>query len=404
MEVEKNALLDASAKFAAALAAEAAAVGGEGEEGWEEVHLVLTGSPRPTFAETNAWLLDRQQTTPAKKKKRNAGMAGSYSIADNNVGTEEEEGTEEEFSAENDLGDLIAECATDDPASPVAGVAGAETAAAAATDASFFRRHTFPSSDDDAKRVVVGVANDDAEKNGNPGPMVGHAVVNAISRATGVGLQSSRARLLQGTIDRPDWEQGRWTDGECVFGELVARCGLDSFENTAGGGRAGGADDDDGGGPAAAAAAAAAAGSTRLRKTTNLSAHLVTVPALAPSWGATAATSGGLPSGMGEETVEEIARGVLRCLKRRGGPPARGVYLVLPPDGCGGGGVESSSGGHVEEGGGGPTTTTATATTRAAAISSLLVAAFRKLERYNDMIGTPKLMSDARFEFVPVSI
>jgi hypothetical protein len=50
------------------------------------------------------------------------------------------------------------------------------------------------------------------------------------------------------------------------------------------------------------------------------------------------------------------------------------------------------------------TTTTTTTATRAAAISSLLVAAFQKLERYNDMIGAPKLMSDAHFEFVPVSI
>ena len=57
---------------------------------------------------------------------------------------------------ENDHGDLIAECTTgDDPASPVAGVVGAETeaAAAAAADTSFFRRHTFPtSSSSDAKR------------------------------------------------------------------------------------------------------------------------------------------------------------------------------------------------------------------------------------------------------------
>jgi len=32
--------------------------------------------------------------------------------------------------------------------------------------------------------------------------MVGHAVVKAISQAKGMGLQSSRAKLLQGTIDR----------------------------------------------------------------------------------------------------------------------------------------------------------------------------------------------------------
>jgi hypothetical protein len=355
-------------------------------------------------------------------------MSGSYSMADNNVDVaaddamEEEEEIEEE-GAENDLGDPIAECATgDDPASPVAGLVGAETAAAAAAaaDTSFFRRHTLPSSsssDDDAKRGGGVIANnEDAEKNSNLGPMVGHAVVNAISRAKGVGLQSSRARLLQGTIDRPDWEQSRWTDGECVFGELVSRCGLDSFENTAGGGRAGSTGGDVGSAAATAAAgdagvgggpdAADAAGSTtKLRKTTNLSAHLVTVPALPPARdGARRPPSGLPPAGMGGETVEEIARGVLRCLKRRGGPQVDGIYLVLPPDGGGGdgcdGGVESSGG----DGEGGTTTTTTTTTTRAAAISSLLIAAFRKLERYNDMIGAPKLMSDARFEFVPVSI
>ena len=49
------------------------------------------------------------------------------------------------------------------------------------------------------------------------GPMVGHAVVNAVSQQQGVGLQSSRAQLLQGTIDRPLWDQRRWTDSECLF-------------------------------------------------------------------------------------------------------------------------------------------------------------------------------------------
>jgi len=203
---------------------------------------------------------------------------------------------------ENDLGNLIAECATgDNPASLVALVVGTETAAAAAaTDTLFFRRHTFPSSSD-AKRVVV-----IAEKNDNKGPMVGHAVVNAISQAKCVGLQSSRAKLLQGTIDHPNWEQSRWTDGECVFGELVARCGLDSFENTAGGGRGGatrwiggGGGGSGGGGVDAGAGgpdAAAVGGSTKLRKMMNLSAHLVTVPALPPARdGARRPPSGLLP-------------------------------------------------------------------------------------------------------------
>ena len=78
------------------------------------------------------------------------------------------------------------------------GVVHAETAAAAAAaaDTSFFWRHTFPSSSD-AKRIIVV-----AEKYDNEGPMVGHAVVKAISQAKGMGLQSSRAKLLQGMIDR----------------------------------------------------------------------------------------------------------------------------------------------------------------------------------------------------------
>ena len=32
------------------------------------------------------------------------------------------------------------------------------------------------------------------------------------------------------------------------------------------------------------------------------------------------------------------------------------------------------------------------------------VAAFQKLEQYNEMIGAPRLMLDARFEFVPITI
>merc|ERR1719203_1834866 len=59
---EKNLILNASVKCAMAMSANNSnASGGEGE-----VHMVLTGSPRPTFAETNAWLLP--PTTPKKKK------------------------------------------------------------------------------------------------------------------------------------------------------------------------------------------------------------------------------------------------------------------------------------------------------------------------------------------------
>ena len=132
--------------------------------------------------------------------------------ADNTIMEEKHEIEEED--AENSLGDLIAEYATgDDSASPVAGVVRTETAAttAAADDTSFFRRHTFPSSSDTKRIVII------TKKNDNEGPMVGHAVVHAISQAKGMGLQSSRANLLQGTIDHPDWEQSRWMDEECIF-------------------------------------------------------------------------------------------------------------------------------------------------------------------------------------------
>ena len=40
---------------------------------------------------------------------------------------------------------------------------------------------------------------------------------------------------------------------------------------------------------------------------------------------------GELP-GLAEDTMEEIARGILRTLTRKKSPPASKVYLVLPPD------------------------------------------------------------------------
>ena len=67
---------------------------------------------------------------------------------------------------------------------------------------------------------------------------------------------------------------------------------------------------------------------SRLHKTTNLSAHLITVPAILPN----TTKEGVALEGMGEETIEEIARGILRCLKRRGSPSVSKVHLVLPPE------------------------------------------------------------------------
>ncbi len=366
--------------------------------------MILTGSPRPTFAETNAWLLDGQSSrsntttsgTPGNnKKKRNAEFAGSYTIADNSNAFVVNDGDDDGGGNDNSGTIAAGEFSFGKREN------GSDDASSAGVNTSFVRRHTFPAD------AGTGVASSTNNNNNALGPMVGRAVVDAVSTSDGVGLQSSRAKLLQGTIDRPDWDQGRWTDGECVFGELVSRCGLDSFENTAGGGEVGGrgrhttSDDVVEVGGDVVVPATAAAGS-RLRKTTNLSAHLVTVPAMArarvpgssASLGAGGTTLGydALP-GMGEETIEEIARGVLRCLKRKGSPPASGVYLVIPPDrACEGGGMDDDD---EAEGQG-------TRTPRMKLISSLLVEALRKLERHNDMIGAPRLMADARFEFVPV--
>jgi len=169
------------------------------------------------------------------------------------------------------------------------------------------------------------------------GPMVGHMVDNAINQTGGVGLHSPRAKLLQGIIDRPDWIQSRWTDGECVFGELVARCGLQSFENrsagssaaaaaaaagrgsggSAGGGGGGGSESESGNGGAGTVASSSPPETvvgSRLHKTTNLSAHLITVPAIPPN---TTKERVAL-AGMGVETVEEIARGILRLSETQG--------------------------------------------------------------------------------------
>ena len=85
---------------------------------------------------------------------------------------------------------------------------------------------------------------------------------------------------------------------------------------------------------------------------------------------------------MAEDTVEEIARGILRCLKRKKSPPASRVYVVLP---CDTGSDGSSEDKDAE---------------RRELISTRLLAAWQKLEQYNDMIGAPKLMADARLEFV----
>jgi hypothetical protein len=77
---------------------------------------------------------------------------------------------------------------------------------------------------------------------------------------------------------------------------------------------------------------------------------------------------------MGEVTFEEIARNILRCLRRRrDSSPASVIHVLLPPD-------------ELDDG--------------AKLASSRLMEAFYKLEKYNDMIGVPRLMADATLEVV----
>ena len=149
------------------------------------------------------------------------------------------------------------------------------------------------------------------------------------------------------------------------------------------GSRGGGADAAGGGG-GGGEGASSMLGTTglRLQKTTNLAAHLITVPAtiITQTSNNNITEGGGEVPGLAEDTIEEIARGILRCLKRKKSPPASKVYLVLPP---------VFFGEDIEK-------------ERRQVASERLDAAWQKLERYNDMIGAPKLMADAQFEFVDV--
>mmetsp|Transcript_4251 Transcript_4251/g.9626 ORF Transcript_4251/g.9626 Transcript_4251/m.9626 type:complete len:166 (+) Transcript_4251:49-546(+) len=146
-----------------------------------------------------------------------------------------------------------------------------------------------------------------------------------------------------------------------------------------------------------------------LDKTTNVSAHLITVPAVvdaAVQWNGSGGGGGNesereveIP-GMDESTVEEIARGILRCLKRKKSPPVTKVYLALPPlfpninanaheiatDGSTAMEVEGADFDRAR---------------RELAVKRLSEA-WEKLEQYNDMIGQPKLMAGVDMEFVCV--
>jgi hypothetical protein len=398
-EIEKSALLTASVQCATELAsvaklAEAALATGTPlpmttttTTTVGEVHLIMTGSPRPTFAETNAWLLEdaqqqqqQQAETPEKKKgdvnmatgKRPELLAGSLSILDNHVSfatvtkddndmDEDMDEEEEEEGEGNNLEQLLLSNATPPT-----------------TNTNFIRRHTAPAS---STTTTITFA----------GPMVGQAVVNAINQTIGVGLQSNRSKLLQGTIDRPEWIQSRWTDGECVFGELVHLCGLHSFENTSAAGGSGYHNDTNNSSLTeekkdnTSSSPSSSKLQHQLRKTTNLSAHLITVPViLSTTTAAKAATTSS--KGIEEETMEEIARGILRCLKRKGSTSVSNIYLLVPPSSLSRKDTEGS----------------AAAAATATIISALLKKAFDKLEQYNDMIGMPRVMANVCFEVVPV--
>ena len=376
-----------------AVAVAAAAVG-EGE-----LHMVLTGSPRPTFAETNAWLLEGEPngapTTPRRKSRGDSiggggarersgstnstgtggvtmpgSFRGSYSILDNAVSM-----TNTTTTNNNDCED------DDDDAMSLD-----ET-----NDKEVLQEYISSLTEEEKKSET---SSPDIDKvNLNKGPMVGHAVVNAVNQTQGVGLRSSRAKLLQGTIDRPLWDQRRWTDGECLFSELVDKCRLengfyDLFERrnntgrnanaTAGGSVGGGADAAAGGGVGGGGGVQQPAPAEQSNM--DLSAHLITVPAIIINPNTTTVADDDEVPGLEEDTVIEIARGILRCLKRKKSPPTSKVYLVLPPDPN----VERDA-------------------VRKQAVHSKLAAAWEKLERYNDMIGAPRLMADAEFEFVDVS-
>mmetsp|Transcript_22434 Transcript_22434/g.36921 ORF Transcript_22434/g.36921 Transcript_22434/m.36921 type:complete len:403 (+) Transcript_22434:95-1303(+) len=369
-DTEKNALLQTSVRCASQLATSSS--GGE-------IHIVLTGSPRPTFAETNALLLQQQQSNNAPNDiamreggddDRPTQLKGSYSIADNihhsnsNVFNEDEEDAEmQDVNQQSDLQAYIQEFTNDRKASAAETNSQTSSSGGGGHNTSFIRRNTTGvttstnNNKTDVRTTTRRRSTIDAGENSvtnNTGPMVGQAVVNAISQSSGVGLQSSRSKLLQGTIDRPLWSQNRWTDGECLFSELVEMVGMKSFEMMD-------KTKQQQGGPDGAAGIGAATAPK------NMSANLITVPAT---------TLREPNAGVSQTTMDEIARGVLRTVKRKKSPPASKVYIVLP-------GVNH---GVSEE--------------KREVVVTFLKQAWEKLEQYNHMIGQPNLMSDADLEFV----
>jgi len=391
--------------------------------GGGEVHIVLTGSPRPTFAETNAWLLegsssaaagnngvsnsssdgadnnDTAMTETDDTNDRPAHLKGSYSIADNvhhsssniynNQEEEERMMQDDENTTKSELQDYITEFTDSKDGGNGVSTAAVTNSKSGGHNTSFIRRNTTGvttttnnNADDSTnttnrRRSTIDAAESSSSSvTNNTGPMVGQAVVNAISQSSGVGLQSSRSKLLQGTIDRPLWSQNRWTDGECLFSELVELCGMERFEMVGGAAhkkrlqqQQQGGPDDAAGGAGAPSLAVVASPPPPATAATNMSANLITVPAT---------TLREPNAGVSQTTMDEIARGVLRTVKRKKSPPASKVYIVVP-------GVNQ---GVSEE-------------QRGVVVTSLKQA-WEKLEQYNHMIGQPNLISGADLEFVDV--
>ncbi|KAL7479596.1 hypothetical protein ACHAW6_005317 [Cyclotella cf. meneghiniana] len=353
---DKNSLLDISADLAMRTAH---------SQPQGEVHMVLTGSPRPTFVETNAWLLEHGgPVTPRKRASTGDSCASIAATMTTEVPDAVQRGLSQEDSS--DLHDYMEESHLGStPNANMNDLCGSPTKTGGSVLSHYRqRKHLEGDAGGGGKN---GCAKKDAQSSNNQGPMVGHAINNAIAQTKGLGLHSSRAKLLQGTIDRPLWDQRRWTDGECLFSDLVDRCGLESFENV-------GSHCDK---KPRSDFADAAAGKTEnaLQKTSNLSAHLITV---SPH----VLTSSGPQAGMEDETVYEIARGVIRFLKRKKSPAVSTVYLVVP--------FSSAS-----------TVNDSECDTRHL-ICSQLTQAWSKLEQHNAMIGQPKLLAHAQIEVIDV--
>ncbi|KAL7465710.1 hypothetical protein ACHAXS_006025 [Conticribra weissflogii] len=446
---EKNALLDASVQAVVELSQRAtAAAAAHRSQG--EVHVVLTGSPRPTFAETNAWLLEapgspRGRRTSVDHSPRKASLDDGVhnlhpvpmpmemdhlqiptememdeeprttALQQQQVRPQQQEDEDEDEESQSALlHDYIYESThhSSTQNANMNDLSGSPTKTGGSVLAHFQnnrRRTSTSGSSVDIAAAKGGCGDGETAAGGvaapsTTGPMVGRAVVNAISQTKGLGLHSSRSRLLQGTIDRPLWDQRRWTDGECLFSDLVDRVGLESFENV-GGIIRGGADDAAGGGMGSVRRRVSTLGEVGhdLDKTANVSAHLITVPAVVSGvvrWNGGSSGSGNgdgsvgdveIP-GMDESTMDEIARGVLRCLKRRQSPPVTKVYLALPPmvTNVNANDRGIAKGEEVDR-------------LRRELAVKRLSEAWEKLERYNDMIGQPKLMAGTDMEFVYVN-